>query len=72
VQPALAIVQAGHRSSFGHPAPDVVARWQAQGATVLQTPRCGAVHWASERRAATCERDLSRRFWHYPDVTAAP
>jgi len=72
VQPALAIVQAGHRSRFGHPAPDVVARWQTRGATVLQTPRCGAVHWVSDRRVATCERDVSRRYWRHSDATAAP
>ncbi len=72
VRPALAVVQAGYRSRFGHPAPDVVARWQAQGATVLQTPRCGAVHWDSGRRHARCERDLSRRYWRHPDPTAAP
>ena len=40
-RPALAVVSVGLDSPFGHPAPEVVARWQAAGAQVLQTGRRG-------------------------------
>ena len=43
VQPAHAIISAGHPSPFGHPHPEVVARLQAAGARLWQTGQCGAI-----------------------------
>jgi competence protein ComEC len=70
VQPAVAIVQAGYRSRFGHPAPDVIARYEALGIPVVRTDRCGAFMWHDG--AATCTRDVRRRYWHWhlPDAGA--
>jgi competence protein ComEC len=63
VQPAIAVVQAGYRSRFGHPAADVMARYAALGIPVVRTDRCGA--WMWHDGAAACTRDVRRRYWHW-------
>lgn len=64
VQPQTAVVQAGYRSRFGHPAPDVVARYEGRGITVVRTDRCGA--WTMGPEGTTdCVRFASRRYWHH-------
>jgi competence protein ComEC len=63
VRPAVGLVQAGYRSRFGHPAPPVMARYQAAGIEVVASPSCGAWRWHSDGGPATCERDLGRRYW---------
>lgn len=60
------VVQAAYRSRFGHPAPDVVARWRDAGATVVQSPACGAWSWPSDAAAPVCERARARRHWQHP------
>ena len=55
-QPATAVFQAGYRSRFGHPAPDVVARYRERGIAVVASPACGAWRWphaGSEPERAT-------------------
>ncbi|MFG6466645.1 DNA internalization-related competence protein ComEC/Rec2 [Roseateles sp. BYS87W] len=66
VQPQVALVQAGYRSRFGHPAPPVLARYQAAGIAVQVSPACGAWRWRSDQALsmALCERDRLRRYWH--------
>jgi len=41
--PRLAVVSAGARNPYGHPAPEVVARLRRHGARVLRTDRDGMV-----------------------------
>ena len=66
VQPRLALVQAGYRNRFNHPAPDVLARYRERGITVLQSAHCGAASWRSAQPAEwTCQRDEERRYWHH-------
>ena len=43
VDPAIAIFTPGYRNRFGHPRPDVVARYVARGAHALRTDFDGAV-----------------------------
>lgn len=43
VQPAHALISAGHPSPFGHPHPEVVERLRATGARLWQTSQCGAL-----------------------------
>ncbi|HEV6968173.1 DNA internalization-related competence protein ComEC/Rec2 [Roseateles sp.] len=65
VRPDLGIVQAGYRSRFGHPAPAVLARYQAAGIAIVSTPACGAWRWHSGEppQAGLCERAREPRYW---------
>jgi competence protein ComEC len=67
VAPRTAIVQAAYRSRFGHPAPDVLARYAARGIAVQRSDRCGAFTWAADG-GARCEREAARRYWHHRDA----
>lgn len=42
-RPALAVISCGVANAFDFPAPEVVARWQRAGATVLSTDRHGSI-----------------------------
>jgi competence protein ComEC len=64
VGPQVAVFQAAYRSRFGHPAPDVVARYEARGVAVVRTDRCGA--WIQKADGSRhCERESARRYWHH-------
>jgi competence protein ComEC len=49
-RPTFAVVSVGLDSPFGHPAAEVVARWRASGATVLQTGRRGTITFTTDGR----------------------
>lgn len=67
VQPRTALVQAGYRNRYAHPANLVMERYQNRGIVVMQTPLCGAVTWQSWRAApAPCQRLDSPRYWWHP------
>ncbi|RYZ05929.1 MAG: DNA internalization-related competence protein ComEC/Rec2 [Comamonadaceae bacterium] len=73
VRPAVALVQAGYRNRFGHPAADVTERYRAQGVRLEASFQCGAASWRSVAPAAVrCERMAARRYWHHGDDVAAP
>ena len=63
VHPAVAVIQVGYRSRYGHPAPDVVARYRAHGIPVVRSDHCGAWRWADGQ--AWCTRALRRRYWQW-------
>lgn len=66
VQPRLALVQAGYRNSFGHPAPAVVARLRALHIEVVDSVRCGAMRWSSmQPDDLACERARNRHYWQH-------
>jgi len=66
VAPSLALVQAGYRNRFGHPAPPVLARYAERGVRVIDTPHCGAAHWQSTQpQQVTCQREVARRYWQH-------
>jgi competence protein ComEC len=66
VQPRVAVFQAGHRNRYGHPAPEVVARYRARGIAVVASPACGAWHWPGGAAGqGVCQRDAARRYWHH-------
>jgi len=71
VKPRLSVVQAAWRSRYGHPAPDVMARYHGQGLPVIRSDRCGALT-LTPGETPVCERVVSRRYWHHrlPDPTA--
>lgn len=68
VQPRFALVQAGYRNRFGHPAPPVLARYQEQGIPVVDSSHCGAATWQSvSPTQVRCDRQDDPRYWqHYP------
>lgn len=63
VAPRVALVQAAYRSRFGHPAPDVVARYEERRIEVVRTDRCGAWSWRSDQLQGRCERAERPRYW---------
>jgi competence protein ComEC len=63
VAPEVAVFQAGYRSRFGHPAPDVVERYRELGVEVVRSDRCGA--WVWRESGAHCTRAVHRRYWHW-------
>ena len=67
VRPRLAIVQAGYRNRFGHPADDVLARYRERGIALRISPDCGAWLHSAEADAPRegCWRDAARRYWHH-------
>jgi competence protein ComEC len=66
LQPRLALVQAGYRNRFGHPAPEVVGRYQGMGIALVESARCGAATWRSDAPGQVqCERMERQRYWHH-------
>jgi competence protein ComEC len=70
VRPRVAVIQVGYRSRYGHPAPDVVARYAAHGIRVVRTDHCGA--WLWDGGQARCTRTLRRRYWQWQETTGPP
>jgi len=69
VQPRLALVQAGYRNRFGHPASPVLVRYALHDAQVVATPHCGAMTWQSwQAQAVVCQRDVDKRYWRHQRV----
>ncbi len=66
VQPRLALVQAGYRNRFGHPAEPVLVRYAQRHIQVLDSPHCGAASWQSVQPGAVkCQRIESLRYWQH-------
>lgn len=71
VQPSVALVQAGYRNRFGHPAADVVARYARRRIALFASAACGAAAWRSQEPAAVrCERKRSQRYWRHDAAPA--
>jgi competence protein ComEC len=69
VQPTLALVQAGYRNRFGHPATVVVEGYRRENILLIDSPHCGAFVWQSWRLEApqndACLRLREQRYWHH-------
>jgi len=67
LQPSIAVVSAGWRNRFHHPAHDVVARYAAARIVLANTASDGALHLAFPLDAApridARERGVQRRYW---------
>jgi len=64
VHPAFAIVQAGYRNRFGHPAPPVMDRYRERGIAVVDSPHCGAARWTSAQPdRVECARTSEPHYW---------
>ena len=66
VHPALAIVQAGYLNRFGHPRPDVLARYAARGIPVARNDQDGAITVTMDDDGIAVDRyRLSHpRYWY--------
>jgi competence protein ComEC len=66
LKPQVAVVQAGYRNRYGHPAEPVVQRYRALGIKLVENTRCGAARWVNSKpEEVHCERDWARRYWHH-------
>jgi competence protein ComEC len=74
VQPAVVMVQSGYRNRYGHPAPEVMARYRALDAAyvapqtleIIDSPHCGAFAWRSDLpHNGVCARAQGQRYWHH-------
>jgi competence protein ComEC len=66
VAPTIAVVQAGYRNRFGHPAAEPMARYHARAVRVIESARCGAASWHSQHPDAVhCERQDAPRYWQH-------
>jgi competence protein ComEC len=71
VQPWAALVQAGYRNRFGHPAPEVAQRYRDRAIVLAQSPQCGAVGWDSRApRTLRCERAADPHYWRHDAMPA--
>ena len=52
VRPGIAVVQAGYRNRFGHPAVEVLERYRERGTRIVASPACGAWQWHAVRPKA--------------------
>lgn len=69
VKPRWAIVQAGYLNHYGHPAPDVVRRYQQQQIQLISTVSCGAATWRSQDpQQMQCERIARPRYWQHQQI----
>jgi competence protein ComEC len=66
LRPICVLVQAGYRNRFGHPAPEILARYSDRGMRWVASPSCGAATWRSQfPQEVQCHRAQSRRYWHH-------
>jgi competence protein ComEC len=75
VAPRWAIVQAGYRNRFGHPAPRIMARYRDAGIAILRTDRDGAITLrlgASGVPRIERARADSPRYWRLQAAGAEP
>jgi competence protein ComEC len=64
VAPRWAIVPSGYRNRFGHPARDVLARYDGAGVTVLRTDLDGAIEVSlGKTPRVEARRDRHPRYW---------
>jgi competence protein ComEC len=66
VAPSLAVFACGYRNRFGHPRPDIVARYAAESVRMIRTDMAGAVTVTfapGVPSAPVSARDLRRRYW---------
>jgi competence protein ComEC len=65
VHPRLVVLPVGHRNRYGHPHPEVVARYRGLGAEIARTDRSGAVEVKLERTGLSVTRaaETEKRYW---------
>lgn len=66
VRPRLALLPVGYRNRYGHPHPEVVARYASRGIALADSPSAGAirVEFAADGLRVERYRDAHRRWWY--------
>lgn len=74
VQPAAVIYTVGYRNRFGHPKPQVTARYRTIGAKQFRSDRDGLIRldFGEEGIQASQYRPQQRRYWQYRFEPDAP
>lgn len=65
VRPRLAVIPVGERNRYGHPHPEVMARYRGLGVPILRTDRDGAVtvRFTGGGFQVERQRRVERRYW---------
>lgn len=65
VAPDLALVSAGYRNRYGHPKPEVLARYQEVGSQIWRTDRDGALllNFSQGKVSMQAWRQREQRYW---------
>ena len=64
VQPQAVLISRGRRNSYGHPHPQVIARYQSEGVLIYDTARDGALRLQlGQRQPVVPLRELRGGFW---------
>ena len=74
VAPAIAVYTPGYRNRFGHPRPDIVARYDRAGVRSYRTDLDGALTFTfapGTSLAPRAEREFDRRYWYDVPVREA-
>ncbi len=68
LQPEVVVFQAGYRSRFNHPHPEVLARLVGLNLSSVRTDLQGDLRlsWKGDEPQFAAAADLRRRFWHPP------
>jgi competence protein ComEC len=69
VTPRIVIFPVGYANRYGHPHPQVEARYRKAGARLMRTDRQGAItlKFSANGIEASTWRDTNRRYWHEPE-----
>jgi competence protein ComEC len=74
VAPRIAVYTPGYRNRFGHPRPEIVARYERAGIRSYRTDLDGALTFRFAQGASLeprVERDHDRRYWYDVPVRTA-
>ncbi|MCG8100658.1 MAG: hypothetical protein JAZ05_16355, partial [Candidatus Thiodiazotropha taylori] len=75
VDPQWVLFSTGYKNSYGFPKSEVVQRWQAQGARLLNTAQSGAIEFrlrsGEVKPQPRLYRELNQRFWQLDDGASA-
>ncbi|MEP6557104.1 MAG: DNA internalization-related competence protein ComEC/Rec2 [Burkholderiales bacterium] len=73
VRPRFAVVQAGYRNRYGHPAAPVLKRLGERDIEVIDSTHCGAALWRSASpHHMDCERMANPHYWRHRAPASAP
>ena len=75
VAPQVAVFTPGYRNRFGHPRPEIVARYVDAGVRTYRTDYDGALTFTFAPDTALMpriERDVDRRYWRDPPLRGRP